>query len=38
MDSSIAALYRAGRITQDTALTYCVHVEAMKQRFATGNK
>ncbi len=32
MDQSILALYKAGRVTADTALQYCVNLEEMKKR------
>lgn len=32
MDQSILNLYRAGRITTDTALQYCVNLEEMKKK------
>lgn len=32
MDQSILALYKAGRITQDAALQYCVNLEEMRKR------
>ena len=32
MDQSILSLYKAGRITADTALQYCVNLEEMKKR------
>lgn len=32
MDDSLLALCRAGRITRETALTYCLHLEAMQRK------
>ncbi len=32
MDQSILSLYKAGRVTADTALQYCVNLEEMKKR------
>ena len=34
MDDSLAALCRAGRITKETALTYCLHLETMQRKLA----
>ena len=32
MDGSILELYRSGRITAETALSYCENIEQMKRR------
>lgn len=34
MDDSLAALCRARRITKETALTYCLHLETMQRKLA----
>ena len=34
MDDSLAALCRAGKITKETALTYCLHLETMQRKLA----
>lgn len=36
MDGSLYALYTAGRITRDTALTYCTNYETMAKRLGAG--
>ena len=32
MDDSLLELFRAGRISEDTALTYCAHPENLERR------
>ena len=32
MDGYLLRLYREGKITKDTALTYCVHYDSMAKR------
>ena len=35
MDTALLSLYKEGRITEETALTYCANYETMTKRLGT---